>query len=61
MDGCKSEVPLMPSLEFENYQYFVNYWASWLEFRNSYITHNKEEKIKYSLSEVEPSRKKQKN
>lgn len=46
LDGCTSEVPLMPSLEFENYQYFINYWTSWLEFRNSYIQHNREEKIK---------------
>lgn len=43
----------MPSLNFENYQHFMNYWISWIQFRNSYIDHNLAANLKYSNGYLE--------
>jgi hypothetical protein len=40
VDENKLDVPLLPTLNYENYQHFVNYWMGWLQFRNSYVDHN---------------------
>lgn len=40
IQDTKLDVPVMPTLTFQNYQHFVQYWMGWLSFRNSYTQHN---------------------
>jgi len=40
IDDHKTEVPMIPHTNFENYQHFMNHWMSWINFRNYYIGHN---------------------
>lgn len=46
VEDYKLDVPLIPSLNFENYQHFINHWEGWLNFRNSYTEHNLENNMK---------------
>lgn len=53
-DESKLEVPMIPSLDFHNYQAFINHWIGWMSFRNSWVTNNLENNMKYSVSNSEP-------
>lgn len=37
----------MPTVNFENYQYFIRHWMDWLHFRKSYVEHNQDQNLKY--------------
>jgi len=41
LDDQKSDVPMIPNMNFENYQYFVNHWTNWLNFREFHMNHTK--------------------
>ncbi len=47
IEDTKSDVPLMPTVNFENYQYFIRHWMDWLHFRKSYVEHNQDQNLKY--------------
>jgi hypothetical protein len=44
---------MMPNTTFENYQYFINHWMNWLNFRNSYIEFNLKANMEYLLPYLE--------
>ena len=48
-DESKLEVPMIPSLDFHNYQAFINHWIGWMSFRNNWATNNQENNMKYLL------------
>ena len=38
--GEHLDVPMLPSVKYENYQHYINHIQDWLNFRNSYVKHN---------------------